>query len=473
MKAHLILGNQLFSKHPAKFSNKNEPKILIESIKNSSRYSYHKLKLVFVFSSMRHYAEELRSEGHKVIYIEQSSKSLNEELKNIILENRIDLISYMKPVDRNPQIQLTRLFLKENIQTEVLPSMLHITDQEYFSDWFKKSSKPIMENFYRQQRINLNILMDGEKPIGGEWNYDKENRKPLPKDLNEFPELIKFEVDEITKKVINDVEKNFKKNPGNITNIWFPTNTMQARELLKDFIDKRLFNFGKYEDAIRQKEPFLFHSALSAVMNNGLLEVHEVLQAVLENKSIPISSSEGFIRQIIGWREYMFGLYNNMPELENANYFGFKKELEDYWFTLDFEDRNLPEAIKNSLKTLKDFSYNHHIERLMVLGNWFLINEYNPQSVNKWFLSMYIDAYEWVMLPNVVGMSQYADGGKVATKPYISGDAYLKKMGNFTPSINPEDRYTEKYWNFLKNNYDKLKNNPRIGLALSNAKKRV
>ena len=472
MNAHLILGNQLFANHPSLSSSKDEPKIFIESIKTSNKYKYHKLKLVYVFSTMRHYAEELRSKGHEVIYITQSEKSIRDELKIIISSKKIKHISYMIPVDNGPRENLKKFFSENNVEVKIFENMLHITNEANFDDWKIKSKKPIMEFFYRDQRKKLNILMDKDKPEGGIWNYDKENRKPLPKNLNDFPKIPKFEIDEITHKAIRDVSKNFSSNPGDIDNIWLPVNHEQSKIFLDDFIENRLTLFGKYEDAIKNDEAILFHSGLSALINNGLLEVREVLDAVIEAKDIPISSKEGFIRQIIGWREYMYGIYLSSPDLINLNYFGFKKELEPYWFTLDFEDKKLPEAVKNSLKTLKKYSYNHHIERLMVLGNWFLLNEYNPKSVNDWFMSMYVDAYEWVMVPNVIGMSQYADGGSVATKPYISGDSYLQKMGHYIPSKDEELSYTYKYWKFLDNNYDKLKGNPRMSLALSLSAKR-
>ena len=469
MRAHIILGNQLFKNHPALNFPKNEPIILIESIKSSNKYHYHKLKLVFVFSSMRHFASDLEKKGHKVIYIKQSKNSIIENLENILKEKKIDHLSYMLPADRSPRDKLVNLATKLNIQTTVHPNMLHITSEEEFEQWYKSTKRPVMENFYRLRRKQLNILMDGNKPVGGEFNYDKENRKSFPKEGINIPSLPKFELDQITKDVIKDVDNNFKDNPGSAENIWFATNHEQADAVLKDFVENRLINFGPFEDAIKTGEPFLFHSTLSPYLNNGLLEVNQVIEKVLSQKRIPIQSLEGFIRQVIGWREYMYGLYHQMPELESANYFNFKKDLEPWWFTLNKENYQVNDALDNSLKVLEKYSYNHHIERLMVFGNWFLINEYNPQRVNDWFMSMYIDAYPWVMYPNVVGMSQYADGGKVATKPYISGDAYLNKMGRFKVPESKDLSYTEKYWKFLKNNREKLKNNSRITLALRQA----
>jgi deoxyribodipyrimidine photolyase-related protein len=329
-----------------------------------------------------------------------------------------------------------------------------------------------MEMFYRWQRKRLDILMDGDKPVGGQWNYDADNRQPLPKDFKQSPKLPVPEQDTITKEVRQLISSKFANNPGKDSELWLPVTHKDARNFLDDFIKHKMELFGPYEDAMKPGEAFLYHSALSALMNIGLLTVDEIIQATLKNKPKNFASLEGFIRQVIGWREYMYGHYWQLPSLSTDNFFGFTKKLEPWWYDFSYKNDDLPEALTNTLKTTERYGYNHHIERLMVLGNWFLINQYNPHEVNRWFMSMYVDAYEWVMLPNVIGMSQYADGGKVATKPYISGDAYLKKMGGFKASDNKALSYTEKYWQFLYDQRDKLAKNPRLSLAVSQAKKR-
>jgi deoxyribodipyrimidine photolyase-related protein len=223
-------------------------------------------------------------------------------------------------------------------------------------------------------------------------------------------------------------------------------------------------------------EPFLFHSVLSPLLNCGLLGPRQLIDAALlayKNGTMPLHSCEGFIRQIIGWREYMNGMYHMLPDLKEANYFEFTKKLEGWWYTSEFEQQDLPIPVKAALKTVHTYGYNHHIERLMVLGNWFLLNEYNPQSVYEWFSSMYVDAYDWVMIPNVQGMSQYADGGIIATKPYISGGNYLQKMGRWWPTLDQAKKsdYNVLYWKFLNTNRSKLTGNPRMGIVLKMASK--
>lgn len=468
MKAHLILGNQLLKNHPALDSPKSEPVIMIESIPAFKRYPYHKQKILFILTSMRSYADFLKSQGREVIYIKLTNNSISEELANLIKERSISQISLMKPADRAPRNKLIDLFNSLGLKLELFDNQLHITNEEDFKHWYESKKSPKMEDFYRQQRQKLNILMDQDKPIGGLWNYDKENRKPLPKNFNDIPKMPTIKSDAIQENAKKDVLKHYSNHPGELNDLWLPTNHEKSEELLEEFIKYKLTNFGKYEDAFKKGEPLLFHSGISALLNIGLLEVNRVIERVVsELNEDNLASIEGFVRQIIGWREYIYGLYWNEAKLIEMNYFGFKKNLEDYWFNLEIKD-NLPEVIKNSLRTLDKFAYNHHIERLMVLGNWFLLNEYNPKSVNDWFMSMYIDSSEWVMLPNVIGMSQYGDGGIIATKPYISGDNYLNKMGDIKSS-----EYTELYWHFLNKHRDKLITNPRMNLVLSLAHKKT
>lgn len=472
MQAHLILANQLFQQHPSLESPKNQPIIMIESKPACQALPYHQLKITFLFSAMRHYAQWLRTQGREVIYLELQDDSLSQALTKLVKKHSITELSYMAPADKKPRQNLANLTKKLGIKSTTYPNKLHITSEEDFAEWYKDQKKPLMENFYRWQRRRLDILMDGDKPLNGQWNFDKDNRQPLPKNFTGAPPIPSPKTDDISKTVRQLVAKEFSSHAGADSQLWLPVTHAHSAEFLEDFISKKLELFGPYEDAIKPGEAFLYHSALSALLNIGLLTVDQVVQVALQKATKNFASLEGFIRQVIGWREYMYGLYWQLPELETANFFGFKKPLEQWWYELDYKNQELPEVIQATLKTTADYAYNHHIERLMVLGNWFLLNEYNPQEVNKWFMSMYVDAYEWVMLPNVVGMSQYADGGIVATKPYISGDAYLKRMGGFKPSDQPNLSYTEKYWQFLYNQREKLAKNPRLSLAVSQATKR-
>ena len=357
-------------------------------------------------------------------------------------------------------------------------SELFITPLGDLEEWMVKNPKSNMETFYRWQRKRLGYLMEDGKPTGGAWNYDQENRKPLPKNFSESPKLPEINRDAITKDVIEIIEKLYPNNPGSADSMWLPVTHEDAEIWLNDFIKNRLELFGKYEDAIDANEAFLYHSALSPLINCGMIDpkmcVDKAIEAY-ENGRAPLSSVEGFVRQIIGWREYMYGMYLKMQKYKELNYFGFTKELEDWWYESNHPAHaELPLPVRIALKNVHNHGYNHHIERLMVLGNWFLLNSYNPMSVYRWFSAMYVDAYEWVMVPNVIGMSQYADGGKVASKPYISGGNYLKKMGHWS-GINQEDLdvFTKLYWDFLDNNYDKLKTNYRMQIVLKQAAMRA
>lgn len=294
----------------------------------------------------------------------------------------------------------------------------------------------------------------------------------MPKGGIEIPTLPTLTRDDITQSAIEDVRSIFKNHPGDAQLLWLPVTHQAAKEWLETFLAERLEQFGRYEDAMKLKEPVLFHSALSSLMNCGLLTPRYVVEQVLqayESGNAPLAAVEGFVRQVIGWREYMYGKYRlQRQELLSANYFGFTKQLETWWYGDEQIPASLLLPVRDALEKTIRYGYAHHIERLMILGNWFLLNQYDPKSVYEWFLSMYTDAYEWVMVGNVMGMSQYADGGGIATKPYISGGNYLQTMGRFWSSakVARESEFTVKYWQFVESNYDKLKNNHRMSLVL-------
>lgn len=479
MKIALVMGDQLHKDHPALIDDSVEALLLIEAQNLCSKLPYHKQKLVFMLSSMRHWAEYANKENKKIIYhkIEDTPNFLG-ALKEQIKKNNVNEITYMRPANLGTVRLLSKFCRENNLKETIYSSKLFITSSRGIDEWFNKNPNSIMETFYRWQRKRLGYLIQDEKPIGGMWNYDHENRKPLPKDFSGAPELPTFNNDQIVSDVIDSVEKLFPEFPGRANGMWLPTTHKTADEWLESFISNRLVYFGKYEDAIDKDEAFLFHSILSPLLNIGLLNPVECVDKAInayEEGAAPLSSVEGFIRQIIGWREYMYGMYVKMSDYEKMNYFGFTKELEDWWYKTDASEHDsLPLPVRLALKRTHDYGYNHHIERLMVLGSWFLLNKYNPMSVYKWFSSMYVDAYEWVMVPNVIGMSQYADGGKVATKPYISGGNYLKKMGRWGDMpIEELDIFTRLYWEFLTDNYDKLKSNHRMGIVLSQVAKRM
>jgi deoxyribodipyrimidine photolyase-related protein len=478
VKAALILDNQLLEEHPAMTDKDIDVIIMIEAQDAYRTLPYHSHKLVLLLSAMRHFRFQVESKGKKIIYetLDQTL-SFNQSLKRIIEEYNITVLSWMRSSDIVPNQTLIEITNELKIDHEMYPNEMFLTPESELRDWFSRQKSPLMENFYHWQRQRTGILMDGSKPLGGRWNYDTENRRPLPKDGLKPPELLFPIHDALTKQVIDDVRSYFPTHPGTANDFWLPVTHTEAAQWLGSFINERFSQFGPYEDAMKDGESFLFHSVLSPLINCGLLSVSQVVDAALTaytSNDIPIESVEGFIRQLIGWREYMYGLYLSEPTMISQNYFGFNKQLEDWWYTADGLTQDLPPPVLSALRTVQAYGYNHHIERLMILGNWFLLNEYDPRSVYRWFSSMYVDAYEWVMVPNVIGMSQYADGGRTATKPYISGGNYLQKMGRWWPNaVDAKDsQFTSLYWQFLQNNHEKLKSNFRMSLALKQAQSR-
>ena len=478
MKAALILGTQLLKNHPALTDPSVNLIIMIEAKDVCSKLPYHRHKLILLLSAMRHFRSEIVPPGKQIEYHEfTKTASFKIALTQSIKDHQVTELVWMTSADTPTNSRIQSLCESLSVKTSHYSNGLFITPESDLRAWFDAHPRPLMETFYRWQRQRTGILCEGSLPVGGQWNFDADNRQPLPKQGISVPEINFPQPDTITKDVIKMIDIEFANNPGEGSNFWLPVTHEASALWLVDFISERFDQFGPYEDAMKDGEAFLFHSVLSPMINCGLLTSDQVIQAALsayENDQARLSSVEGFIRQLIGWREYMYGIYLSQPDMKDANFFGFTKELEDWWYVGTDYPTTLPPPVVGALTTVKKYGYNHHIERLMVLGNWFLLNEYSPQSVYRWFSSMYVDAYEWVMVPNVIGMSQYADGGKTATKPYISGGNYLQKMGRWWPTTAAaqKSQFTDMYWEFLDRNYDVLKNNFRMALVLKQVQAR-
>lgn len=476
VKAALILGTQLLERHPALDDDEIDELFMVESAALFERLPYHQHKIVLVLAAMRHAADAPRQQGRTVRYVRlEEGRSFADGVLSLIERHGADGLAWMRAADRGVDERIDRIASRAGVRTRQYADRAFLTPEDELDRWFLEHPRARMEDFYRWQRQRTGILMEGARPAGGRWNFDAENREPLPKGGITIPPLPEPNQDEITQQVIAEVRERFAEHPGDARDFWLPVTHDEARRWLADFVEERLHDFGRYEDAMAADEPFLFHSVLTPALNLGLLTTHDVVDAVLEaSEAAPLPSLEGFLRQVIGWREYMRGMYRAHPELQDANALGHERELEDWWYTGEGIPDELPVPVRTVLERVLRWGYAHHIERLMVLGSWFLLQGYAPAQVHRWFLAMFVDAYEWVMVPNVFGMSQFADGGTVATKPYISGGAYLQRMGRWWPSgrAAKESAFTEAYWNFLQRHESVLAGNPRMARPLAQMRSR-
>ena len=471
-----ILGDQLWLGQSALESREADkaetPVIMIEAIAHVKERRYHRQKLVLVWSSMRHFAKALTADGWQVTY--ETADSFETPLTDWIAQNKIDELRVMEPADRPFKDLLNNLKLDCSIvQT---PNNHFLWSTEEFEQWAAARKSLLMESFYREGRKRFNVLMNGKKPAGEKWNFDKENRKP-PKGKISPPAPLEFEPDDITQAVIHLVETADFETFGETDRFVWGVTRQQALAVLKDFITNRLNTFGPYQDAMVTGEDTMWHALLSPYLNVGLLQPMEVIAAVeeaYENNQIPLNCVEGFIRQVMGWREYMRGVYNHVDaDYPARNYFEHTYALPDFFWDAD-TDMN---CLHQTLNTIKRTGYAHHIQRLMILANFSLIAGLSPQEVEDWFHAAFIDAYDWVMQTNVIGMGLFADGGILATKPYASSANYVNKMSDYCKSCkyDRKARIGEKacpfnffYWDFLDRHREKLSGQGRMNFILKN-----
>jgi deoxyribodipyrimidine photolyase-related protein len=476
MKAALVLATQLFDRHPAEDDPDIDVFVLVESAAVFDRRPYHSHKIVLLLAGMRHVAARLESAGRRVVRVPLGDGAgFAEGLRGVLRRERVEGLAWMSATDRDVDARLRRICADEGVATRVYADELFLTPADHVDRWFAEHPGARMEDFYRWQRRRTGILMDGSSPVGRRWNFDADNREPLPRTGIAVPALPGVPRDEIVRGAIAETRATFGDHPGDPEDFWLPVTPEQARSWLTAFVRDRLASFGRYEDAMKADEPFLFHSVLSPLLNVGLLRVEEVVDAATAHAGdVPLASLEGFIRQIIGWREYMRGAYRAWPALAGANHFALARQLEPWWYTGQGIPDEVPVPVRTVLERVHRWGYAHHIERLMVLGNWFLLQGYHPREVFDWYSALFVDAYEWVMVPNVQGMSQYADGGRVATKPYISGGAYLQKMGSWWRSAQEarDSVFTDAYWRFLDEHEDALVGNPRLTMPLAQMRRR-
>ena len=460
----IILGNQLFPIEEIK-RTKIKKVFMKEDLGLCTNYRHHKLKIFFFLSSMRQYRDYLLENGYEVIYhsIDDQSfdvdflKTLDQEIK----ENSISDLGYFEIEDDEFNDKFKSFLKEKKIKTNEFQSPMFLCSKTEFKDFFGNKSLR-MVSFYQMMRKKYDLLMDGDKPEGGKWSFDAENRKKLPKNI-EIPVLPKLKTTDFESELKQTIESKFTNHPGKLEKVWFPTNRSNSIKWLKNFLEKRFAKFGDYEDAIDSDHNFIFHSALSPLLNIGLLTPSEVIKETIEfskKKEIPLNSLEGFIRQIIGWREFIRGTYHHKGEEERqSNFFNHHHKLTDAWYAGETGIPPLDDAIKDCL----NYGYTHHIPRLMVISNLMTLSRIHPEEIYKWFMEMFIDSSEWVMVPNVFGMGTFADGGIFATKPYSCGSNYLLKMSNYKkgPWCDVVDGL---YWKFMSDNKKFFASNPRLSI---------
>lgn len=469
----LILHDQLnVSKFPQEILARKPVLIFIESFEKGNSLPYHKHKLTYVLSSQRHFALECHAQGFPVCY--HSTKGhYDDGLQEVLAQFESHNVTFMTPNEWDTRERLRK------VKKEYPDRITEISNSFFLADaneWASKiASGYRMEFFYREMRKQTGYLMNEGQPEGGEWNYDKQNRKSLPKNIT-LPEIPKIEPDEITKEVQQLIEEVFPNHFGYCNGFSLAVDRKQALALADDFFEHRFANFGPYEDALKQDHHVLFHSMLSVYLNNGLLLPEELCERALKAYragKAPLNSVEGYIRQLIGWREYIRVYYEAlMPDIREANHFGFTRALPDFFWTGETKMNCVAEAVKPVLK----MGYSHHIPRLMILSNIANLTETDPQELNKWFWFAYVDAYEWVTLPNVLGMSTFADGGILASKPYVSGGNYINKMSdhckNCSYKISKKTGeeacpFNYLYWNFVDKHREDFEENGRVSFMVN------
>ena len=457
---------------PEDVHKNKKPLLFIESTDWFDKIPYHKQKIAFHISTMRHFAQECAAKGHKVYYI-LTKQSLENELKNLLDSSTHFEVCLMRPNEWALKRAYDEIKVFEPHRVWEIDNRFFIADPE---DWKDKIGPGYrMEFFYREMRKITGLLMDSDNPVGGNWNYDEKNRKPLPSGIR-IPGVTHIFPDSITKEVIDEVQNLYPEHFGYIDEFSWAVTRCDALKLLDQFIEERLSKFGPFEDAMAAGQPFLFHSALSPYLNAGLLVASEVCEKAVDAYQkgfIPLASAEGFIRQVIGWREFVRIYYEAlMPDIRETNYFGYEANLPELFWNGQTDLHCLADNIANVLK----YGYSHHITRLMVLSNFANLTMTDPRQLNEWFWFAYLDAWEWVVLPNVLGMSTFADGGILASKPYISSGNYIHKMSNYCADCRYDVRkktgedacpFNYLYWNFIERERDTISENGRMSFMVS------
>ncbi len=450
--------------------------LMMEVLEEVTYVRHHKQKIVLFLSAMRHFAEALIRRGVSVDYVKldapDNSSTLTTEVQRAVARHAPDRLVVTEPGEWRVQAMVEGWEAMTGLPVDVRADNRFFASRSRFARWAKGRRTWRMEHFYREMRREHDILMEGDQPSGGEWNLDSENRKSLPASVL-TPDRRRFAPDDTTREVMALIEQRFSSHFGTLEEFGWPVTRADALLALDDFIANGLPRFGDYQDAMKAGEPFLFHALLAPALNIGLLfprEVCEAAETAWRSGNAPLNAVEGFVRQILGWREYVRGVYwTLMPEYGQGNALQSTRKLPAFYWTGDTPMRCLREAVGGTLR----YAYSHHIQRLMVTGNFALLAGIAPREIERWYLAVYADAIEWVEMPNTLGMAVFADGGQMASKPYAASGAYIDRMSDFCrgcaydvkqktgPKACP---FNYLYWAFLIRQKDRLSGNPRLAM---------
>lgn len=480
----LVLGDQLNAGSAAfdDFDRELDVVWMAEVPEEAEHVWTTKPHIAIFLSSMRHFRDQLRADGVRIDYREMADPdnrgALGAELSRAVTAWRPERLIVVQPGEWRVKQQLCDAADRANVPLEIRSDRHFLCPPRVFEEHAAGRKRLLMEHFYREMRRRTGVLMDDAGPVGEKWNYDDQNRESFGKEgPGDVPAPVRFEPDGVTRQVLDLVADRFRDHPGSLEHFDWPVTPEQAQEALADFVTHRLPHFGAHQDAMWTSEPYLYHSRLSSALNLKLLDPREALEAAEQaylGGGAPINAVEGFIRQILGWREYVRGIYwRHMPGYGDRNALGADAPLPAFYWTGETEMACLCHCIEQTL----EYGYAHHIQRLMVTGLFALLLGVEPQQVHAWYLAVYVDAVEWVELPNTLGMSQFADGGLMASKPYCASGNYINRMSNYCGDCrySPSERlgeeacpFTTFYWDFLMRHEDHLGENPRMGLQLHN-----
>lgn len=467
-EATLIFPHHLFQEHPG-LAHDRKIFLIEEQLFFGDYYyqlNFHQQKLVLHRASLKAYQDLIESRGYEVEYIPYHPQPNMDYIFNKLEQDNIKKVYYAELMDWALKRRLNYYCQDKNIKKIELEGPGFLTSLQWIDEYFKSKKKYFLTSFYIEQRKKLKILIEDDKPVGGKWSYDKENRKKIPAGTT-IPPIPSLNETKVVKEAKKYVNKHFPDNPGSVDGFNYPTTHQEAFNWFIDFVKHRLPYFGDYEDAILADESFLFHSIISSSLNIGLLTPQQLLDEVLKASKIPINSLEGFIRQIIGWREFLRVIYlREGVKQRTTNFLNHKNKMNDKLYYGHTGLKPYDVVVKRVIK----YAFTHHIERLMILGNLMLLVNLDPDEIYQWFMEMFIDSYDWVMVPNVYGMSQYADGGIITTKPYFSSSNYIRKMSDFKA-----DKWVliwdALFWRFMDENRKLIAKNPRLAVLKPNLNK--